>query len=57
MLSTKCKDGTGRILAQGLDRIDQTQRSPYKKKGFDIFPERSWASFITGDLLHDWKIN
>ena len=57
MLLTKCKDRTGRILAQGLDRIDQTQRGPYKKGGVDIFPERSWASFITGALLHDWKIN
>ena len=56
MLLTKCKDLTGRILPQGLDRTDQAQRGPYKKRGIDIFPERSWASFITGDLLHDWKI-
>ena len=59
MLLTKCKDRTCRILAKGLDRTDQPQRGPYKKKRevVDIFPERSWASFITGDLLHDWKIN
>ena len=42
MLLTKCKDLTGRILAQGLDRTDQPQRGPYKKRGgVDIFPERS----------------
>ena len=32
MLSKKCKDLTGRILAQGLDRTDQPQRGLYKKK-------------------------
>ena len=37
MLSTKCKDLTGRILAQGLDRTDQPQRGPHKKKGGSIF--------------------
>ena len=37
MLSTKCKDHTGRILAQGLDRTDQPQRGPYKEKGGSIF--------------------
>ena len=59
MLSKKCKDLTGRILAQGLDTTDQPQRGLYKKKRevVDIFPEQSWPSFITGDLLHDWKIN
>ena len=33
MLSKKCKDLTGRILAQGLDRMEQAQRGPFKKKG------------------------
>ena len=37
MLLTKCKDLTGRILAQGLDRTDQPQRGPYKKRGGSIF--------------------
>ena len=57
MLLTKCKDRTGRMLAQGFDRTDQGQRGPSKKGGVDIFPERSWESFITGDFLQDWKIN
>ena len=33
MLSKKCKDLTGRIFTQGLDRIEQAQRGPYKKNG------------------------
>ena len=37
MLSAKFKDRTCRILAQGLDRIDQAQRSPYKEKVGSIF--------------------
>ena len=37
MLSTKCKDRTGRILPQGLDRTDQGQRGPSKKKEGSIF--------------------
>ena len=38
MLLTKRKGRTGRILAQGLDKTDQAQRGPYKKKGGRYFP-------------------
>ena len=38
MLLTKCKDRTDRMLAQGIDRTDQAQRGPYKKRRSRYFP-------------------
>ena len=56
MLLTKRKDGTGRILPKVLTEQTKASEVLPKKGGIDIFPEPSWASFMTGDLLHDWKI-
>ena len=56
MLLTKRKDRTGRILPKVLTEQTKASEVLPKKRGVDIFPEGSWASFMTGDLLHDWKI-
>ena len=56
MLLTKRKDGTGRILSKVLTEQTKASEVLPKKGGIDIFLEQSWASFMTGDLLHDWKI-
>ena len=56
MLLTKRKDGTGRILPKVLTEQTKASEVLPKKGGIYIFLEQSWASFMTGDLLHDWKI-